>query len=434
MDNKKVCIFGQGFVGLPLALSFALRGCFALGVDVDEVLVNNINQGETCLKEKYKGKTIQELLKEELKKKSYAAVKDGAKAVIDCNNIIVTVGIPIKNGNVIMNPLENVCRVLGKNLKKGDLIIIRSTVMPGTTEEFVMPILEEESGLNAGIDFYLAYASERIAEGNAFEEFASMPTLVGAVNEVSLSKAVELLRVVCKAEIISANGIKEVEAAKLFENIQRDVNIALCQEFARFTEALGVDIFHVVKLANTHSRVNLLTPGAGVGGYCIPNAYHYLAAKGKELGLSMELLKLAREKNAELPEFIVKKTEELLRLEGKELKGSKVGVLGLAMKDYSNDDRVSPPVDICRLLIEQGALVKAFDPAVQGEYEFKVSTQEEAVIGTDAVLILAKQQGIWFSDFEHMVMKMNKPPVCIDVKAVLNREQVIKQGMKYWRI
>jgi len=434
MYKKKVCIFGQGFVGLPLALSFALRGYYSVGVDVDEKLVDKINRGETSLKEKYKGKNIQQILKQELKKKSYVAVKDAEKAVKNCNNIIVTVGLPINQGSVIMSALEEACIVIGKNLKKQDLIIIRSTVIPGTTEEFIKPILEKESGLKAGVDFYLGYASERIAEGNAFDEFENMPTLVGAVNDVSLNKAVELLGVVCKAEIISAPGIKEVETAKLFENIQRDVNIALCQEFARFTEALGVDIFEVVKLANTHSRVNLLIPGSGVGGYCIPNAYHYLAGKGKELGLSMELLKLARENNAKLPEYIVKKTEEMLLQKGKELKGSKVGVLGLAMKDYSNDDRVSPPVDICRKLIERGAVVQAFDPAVSGEYEFKVKTQEEAVIGTDAVLILAKQQGICFQEVENMIMKMNNPPVCIDVKAAMQKELIINQGIKYWRI
>ncbi|MCB2295200.1 hypothetical protein LGK95_17080 [Clostridium algoriphilum] len=164
--------------------------------------------------------------------------------------------------------------------------------------------------------------------------------------------------------------MKEVETSKVFENIQRDVNIAMSQEFARFTEALGMVIFEVIKLANTHKRVNLLMPGAGVGGYFIPNAYHYLAPKTKELGLSMELLKLAREKNALIPEFIVNKTEELLKQSGKELKGSKIAVMGLAMKNFSNDDWISPAVDICSILIERRAIVS--DPLVTTLHEFKV--------------------------------------------------------------
>ena len=144
----------------------------------------------------------------------------------------------------------------------------------------------------------------------------------------------------------------------------------------------------------------------------------------------MDLLKLAREKNALIPEFIVNKTEELLNEVGKELKGSKVAVLGLAMKDYSNDDRISPPVDICKLLIERGATVRAFDPMVQNKYEFKTATQDEAISGTDATLVLTKQHGIYFNDVEHMVKKMNKHPVCLDGKATINREEALKYGLK----
>jgi len=432
--NTKVCIFGQGFVGLPLALSFALRGCSVVGVDVDDVLVGNINKGITHHLEKFHGVTIVEILQMQLEDRRYVATTDSGKAVRGCNNIIVTVGIPIKNGDFIMDHLEDACRNIGRNLKKDDLVIIRSTVIPGTTEDFVLPILESESGMKAGIDFYLAYASERIAEGNAFEEFANMVTLVGGVNEASLYRAMDLLRVVCKAEVIAASGIKEVETAKVFENIQRDVNIAMSQEFARFTEALGIDITEVIKLANTHKRVNLLIPGAGVGGYCIPNAYHYLAPKAEEFGLNMGLLKLARSKNARVPEFIVDKTEELLEQVGKKLKGSKIAVLGLAMKDYSNDDRNSPPMDICKILIDRGANIRAFDPMVQEGYKFKRSTQDEALNGADAVLILTKQQDINFNDVYGMSQKMNDSPVCIDAKAAIDREEALKYGFVYWRI
>jgi UDP-N-acetyl-D-mannosaminuronic acid dehydrogenase len=432
--NRKVCIFGQGFVGLPLALSFALRGCDAVGVDVDDVLVFNTNKGITHHLEKFHDVTIQEILKIQLAERRYLATTDAVKAVRGCNNIIVTVGIPIKNGDFIIDYLEDACRTIGKNLKKQDLVIIRSTVMPGTTEEIVLPILEEQSGMKAGKDFYLAYASERIAEGNAFHEFANMVTLVGGVNKASLYRAIDLLSIVCKSQIVPASGIKEVETSKIFENIQRDVNIAMSQEFARFTEALGIDIFEVIKLANTHNRVNLLIPGAGVGGYCIPNAYYYLAAKADEFGLSMDLLKLAREKNAQIPELIVSKTEELLKQVGKELKGSTIAVLGLAMKDYSNDDRISPPVDICKLLIERGATVRAFDPMVHEKYEFKRTTQDEALNGSDAALILTKQHGININDVGGMVKKMNKYPVCIDVKATIEREEALKYGLLYWRI
>ncbi|WP_127836930.1 nucleotide sugar dehydrogenase [Clostridium prolinivorans] len=432
--NKKVCIFGQGFVGLPLALSFALRGCDTIGVDVNSSLVEDINNGITHHTEKFYNVTIQEILKVQLKEGRYKATIDAEGAVKNCNNIIVTVGIPIKNGNYIMDHLKEACTLIGRNIKRQDLVVVRSTVIPGTTEEFILPILEKESGMKAGEDFYLAYASERIAEGNAFDEFANMPTLVGAINEASLQRAMSLLSIVCKAEMVPASNIKAVETSKVFENVQRDVNIAMSQEFARFAEALGIDIFEVIRLANTHKRVNLLTPGPGVGGYCIPNAYHYISPKANELSVNMELLKLAREKNEKLPQFIVDKTKELLKSVNKDIKNSKIAVLGLAMKDYSNDDRISPPIDITKLLIKEGADVKAFDPIVPTKYPFKVNTQEEALKDADVVLVLTKQYQIKFDDLEYIKNLMKTSPIYIDTKAVVDSEKAKQLGFKYWRI
>ena len=432
--DKNVCIFGQGFVGLPLALTFAVMDCSAVGVDVDRNLVEEISKGITHHTEKFYGIGIQDILQKQLKRGKYTVSNNGEEAVKKCNNIIVTVGIPIIDGKYNMDYLESACRVIGKNLKKEDLVIIRSTVIPGTTENFVLPILEEESEMKVGEDFCLAYSSERIAEGNAFDEFINMPTLVGGINEESVKRAMNLLSIVCKAEIVAASSIKVVETAKIFENAQRDVNIAMAQEFARFTEGLGIDIFEVVKMANTHKRVNLLTPGPGVGGYCIPNAYHYIAPKAEEMGVDMELLKLARKKNASIPNFIVDKLEELLRTVGKELKGSNIAAMGLAMKDYSNDDRISPPVDICKLLLERGAEVRAFDPVVPTHYVFKVNSIEEGLEKADALIILAKQQDIVFKDYEELAKLMNDKPVCLDTKAVIDKMEVEKQGFVYWRL
>jgi UDP-N-acetyl-D-mannosaminuronic acid dehydrogenase len=433
-ETNKICIFGQGFVGLPLSLSFALRGCSVTGVDSDEKLVNNIKSGITHHTEKFNNLTISQILAEEIQNKRYCITSDGADAVRKSNVIIVTVGIHIKNNKCQMDCLQSACETIGKNIKHNDLIIIRSTVIPGTTENFCIPILEKHSNMKAGLDFYVAYSSERIAEGQAFQEFANMPTVVGAVNNESLERAVRVLSIVCKAEIIPASCIKAVETSKVFENVQRDVNIAMSQEFARFTEGLGIDIFEVVKLANTHKRVNLLTPGPGVGGYCIPNAYHYIAPKAEEMGVSMDILKLSRNKNAALPEFIVNKTEELLKLQGKEMKNSKIGVLGLAMKDYSNDDRTSPAVEICSLLINKGAHVASFDPAVSTEYDHKVNTQDEALKNTDAVLILARQRDIKLNNFQQIIRLIDENTVFIDTKAVINQEEAKQYGIKVWRI
>lgn len=428
---KNVAVFGQGFVGLPLSLSFSFRGCNVYGVDVVKDLVDDINRGITYHTEGFEGKSIQQILKEELESKRYRATTDMELALKESNNIIVTVGIPIRNGEHDISDLLNCCNVIGKNLKKGDLVVIRSTVIPGTTEEKILPILEKESNLKAGKDFYLAYSSERIAEGHAFEEFAYMPTIVAGINNESAIRAKELLSIVCKAEVIIASNIKIVETAKVFENVQRDVNIAMVQEFARFTEALGIDIFEVIKVANTHKRVKLLTPGPGVGGYCIPNAYHYLEPKAKELNINLDLLKLSRDKNANLPNIMVSMLEDKLLSIGKRINDCKIGILGIAMKDYSNDDRISPPIEIINILKHKGASVFAYDPVVPTVYDFKVEKIDEALKNVDAVMVLAKQKEFDSIDLDYLLKSLNKGTILFDTKNLFVRytEQLNNNGI-----
>lgn len=400
---ENVAVFGQGFVGLPLSLSFSFRGANVYGVDILEKLVNETNAGITHHTERFEGKTIQTILKEELEAGRYRATTNMPDALEKCNNIVLTVG---------MTEVIECCKTIGKHLKKGDLVLVRSTVVPGTTEETVLPILEKESGMKAGEDFYLAYSSERIAEGNAFEEFAYMPTITAGINEKSAKRAKELLEVVCQVPVIVASEIKVVETSKVFENVQRDVNIAMVQEFARFTESLGISIHEVIEVANTHKRVSLLSPGPGVGGYCIPNAYHYIEPKATEMNMTMDILKLCREKNADLPNVMVNILKESLKSVSKDLSSSKIGVLGFAMKDYSNDDRISPPIEIIKLLLESGANVEAYDPAVPTEYDFKVDSLEKVLSEKDAIIVLAKQK-----EFEDITLNT--------LKASLKEDSVI---------
>lgn len=432
---KNVAVFGQGFVGLPLALSFAMRGSNVYGVDVIEPLVNDINNGITHHTEEFEGKGIREILKEQLEAGRYRATTNMEEALKACNNIVVTVGIPIRNEEHDLSDLLDCVTVIGKNLKKGDLVVIRSTVIPGTTEEKILPVLEKESGMKAGVDFYLAYSSERIAEGKAFYEFAYMPTVVAGINEESAKRAKELLEVVCKTDVIVASDMKIVETSKVFENVQRDVNIAMVQEFARFTEALGIDIYEVIRVANTHKRVNLLTPGPGVGGYCIPNAYHYLEPKARELNVDLDLLKLARLKNSNLPNIMVNMLESLLLKEGKTLEGANVGILGIAMKDYSNDDRISPPIEIIKILERRGAKVSAYDSAVPTKYDFKVDNIIDALKDKDAIMVLAKQKDYDSIDNKYLEV-ISRETVILDTRNIFEgKEEKLEQyGIKLMKI
>lgn len=432
-EFKNVAVFGQGFVGLPLSLSFAMRGCSVYGVDVIKGLVDDINKGITHHTESFEGNSIQNILAEQLESGRYRATTDMNAALKNCSNIIVTVGIPIRNGEHDLSDLINCISVIGSNLKKGDTVVIRSTVIPGTTEEKLLPVLEKESGLKAGEDFYLAYSSERIAEGHAFEEFAFMPTVVAGINKESAERARDLLSVVCKTDVIIASNMKVVETAKVFENVQRDVNIAMVQEFSRFAEGLGIDIFEVIRVANTHKRVKLLTPGPGVGGYCIPNAYYYLEPKAEEMDINLDLLKLSRQKNENLPEIMVNIFENVLGLSGKGIKGARVGVLGIAMKDYSNDDRISPPIEIIKLLERRGAHVCAYDPVVPTNYSFKVDNLEDALANIDGLVILARQSEFDKISIDDLLGKLNKGTVIFDTKNLFSpyRDVLNKSGIVY---
>lgn len=433
MQYKNVAVFGQGYVGLPLSLSFAFRGCSVTGVDVVEGLVNDINNGITHHTESFEGKTIQEILKEQLADGSFHAITNWERAAEKCNNIIVTVGIPVRDGKHDLSDLIDCITQIGRKLKKGDLVVVRSTVIPGTTREKLMPILERESGMKAGDDFYLAYSSERIAEGRAFDEFAFMPTVVGGINEESAVRAKELLSVVCKTDVITASNIEVVEAAKVFENVQRDVNLAMVQEFARFAQGMDLDIHEIVRVANTHKRVNLLSPGPGVGGYCIPNAYYYLEPKAEEIGVSLDILKLCREKNSRLPEVMVNIFERELAKAGKTVSGARVGVLGIAMKDYSNDDRLSPPIDIIKILEKRGAVVFAYDPAVPADYDFKISKMEDALKNKDGIIVLAKQKEFDSIDADYLLNVVNTGTVIMDTRSLFTKfkNELLNAGICY---
>ncbi len=351
----------------------------------------------------------------------------------DCNNIIVTIGIPVQGQKHDLNPLLEVCHTVGQGLKTGDLVLIRSTVIPGTTRDIILPILEKESGLKAGMDFFLAYSSERIAEGRAFHEFEHMPAALAGINPASTEKAFELMSIVTRAPITQASCMEVVEASKVIENISRDVDIAMVNEFARFCKAMGIDIFEVVAVANTHQRVNLLNPGPGVGGYCLPNALFYLLPKAEEIGVNLKLLTTARQVNEEMPRYVADLVLRNLKVAPSQ---AKIAVLGLAMKDYSNDDRMSPALFVVEALQKSGCTVNAFDPAVPSQYDFKVNSLEEAVTGAHGIVLLTLQNDIALMNLDLLknLMDQDGQPFIVDTKHFYDPALVWNKGFRLERL
>ncbi|MGF7534894.1 nucleotide sugar dehydrogenase [Bacillus mexicanus] len=414
---KEISVIGQGFIGLPLALSFAMNNTKVYGVDVNKDLVNDINKGLTHHKESFNNVSIQEILRSEIRNERYSAQTSILDLPDTVDSYIITVGIPVKDGELNRSHIEQVALDLTKKIKKGDTVILRSTVVPGFTNEYFKPMLEL-SGLKAGEDFYLAYASERIAEGKAFKEFVEMPLVIGGVNRKSALKAQEILTIVTKAETHIASAMEIVEMSKVIENAQRDVNIAMVQQYATMARKMGIDPRELIQMANTHSRVNLLIPGPGVGGYCLPNAFHYLVPKAEELGVLSELSisKEARKYNDRIPEHIISMIDEKLKESGKSLKNAKIAVFGLAMKDFSNDDRISPPVHISETLFKKVKSLKAYDPAVPTLYPFKESDPYEAVKEVDALIVLCEQEEMKNINYEKLLSLMNDDAFIFDTK------------------
>lgn len=434
MKKNRITVIGLGFVGLPLALSFALKGHKVTGLDVNEKLVTELNQGNTTCLEEYRGKPAQEILRSSLKNGNFQATTSYEEAAKDSDTFIITVGLPVVKEVPSFDFLDAAMSALGKVLTEGSLVLIRSTVVPGTTEERLIPALERESGLKAGKDFYLGYSSERIAEGKAFEEFENMPTVVGGIDKESAEKSAALLQRISVAEIYIASDIKVVETAKVFENVSRDVNIALANQFAQFCQELGINTFETFQIANTHKRVQLLMPGPGVGGYCLPNAYYYLSPKHRELGMDMPLLSTARSINDQVPLRLADKVVEMLEEVGKYPSGSSVAVLGLAMKDYSNDDRLSPAHAASQAMMNAGLEVRAYDPVVGNEAAYAVDSLTEAVTGADALVILAKQKAFEDLNIGEIKGAMNDSPVLVDAKNLVDKYLAEGMGFKVFTI
>lgn len=425
--RSSIAVFGLGYVGLPLSLSYSMKGFEVFGIDISEDLVCNLKKGITHHLESYKGNSIENILKESILSGRFIPSITAEKAFESCDKYIVTVGIPSGEDGLNFSYIKSACQTLASGLRPGDTVIIRSTLVPGTTEEMLIPILES-SGLKAGTGFYLCYCPERISEGNAFEEFENLEVLIAGINKDSIRKGKETIRLISSFEPKEVSSIKLAETAKVIENLQRDANIAIVHQFADFCRKLGISVFELVDAANTHPRVQLLKPGPGVGGYCIPNALHYLKPKASEIGANICLLELSRYINSHIPHDISDKIIKTFAQKGKTPENSKIAVIGFAMKDFCCDDRQSPILEIIEDLISAGFSVKAYDPQVSTSYPFKAGTLEDCVKDSDAILIAALQDGINYNDISYFKSMMKEEPILFDTRNIIDITEAEAKG------
>jgi UDP-N-acetyl-D-glucosamine dehydrogenase len=370
--REHVLIVGQGYVGLPLAMRTVEVGFDVTGLDVDAAKVEQLLAGQS-----YIGDVSDEQLQTALATGRYRA-RSTMDDVADFDVAIISVPTPLKEGIPDLAFIEEAARAIAPRVRRGSTVILESTTYPGTTEELLLAILEEDSGLGAGPDFHLGYSPERIDPGNSTFTLQNTPKVVSGIDEPSLAAVTRFFdRIV--DETVPVSSPKEAELAKLLENTFRHVNIALVNELAMFAADLGIDVWEAIDAAATKPFGFMkFTPGPGVGGHCLPVDPSYLSWQVKRsLGTSFRFVEMANEINDHMPDYVVRRITAGLNQRKKPVNGSTILLLGLSYKKNTRDARESPAHAIAQQLQLLGGNIRAVDPHV-GERDVP-----EHVVATD---------------------------------------------------
>lgn len=351
----KVCIFGMGYVGVTLAAALAEQGIDVTGIDPQESIIEKLQAGESHVEEP----GLDDLIRKHIGTRIHV-FQEPPNERFDA--IIVSVGTPTdKGGNPIMKYVEEVSETISTLLTGGELVILRSTVPVGVTRDLVLPILTK-----SGKEFSLVFAPERTVEGKAVQELYTLPQVIAGLDEAGTRKAVTLFRRLTD-DIVVVSSLEAAEMVKLVNNVYRDVNIALGNEFGLLCEKLGLDADEVIGAANhNYGRAKVMRPGAGVGGICLQKDSQILTKIAARQELDLPLVKTARRINESMPAHVFELIKGAYREAGIPLKGSEVLVLGIAFKGHpeTNDVRNSPALEVIGLLKGAGAKVLGYDPVI----------------------------------------------------------------------
>ena len=384
-----VGVVGLGYVGLPLAVEKAKAGFKTIGFDVQEEKVKMVNEGHN-----YIGDVVNEDLKELVESGMMKATSDFS-FVKDVDFIAICVPTPLdKHQEPDISYVKSSTEAISKHLSRDTMVVLESTTYPGTTEELLLPILEEGSGLKCGEDFYLGFSPERVDPGNLIYKTKNTPKVVGAVGNDATEVISAMYREVLEGEIYEVSSPAIAEMEKILENTYRNINIGLVNELAILCNKMGISLWEVIDAAKTKPYgFQAFYPGPGLGGHCIPLDPYYLTWKAREFGFHTSMIENSMIINDKMPEYTVDRAASVLNEHKKALNGSKVLVLGVAYKNNIDDYRESPALNVIDILKERGAVTDFYDPWIpkyksNGEWHEGISEINADIIkGYDLILV-----------------------------------------------
>lgn len=427
-----ICVIGLGWMGLPTACLFLQAGAKVIGVDVDSRIVELIRKGQSHIDEP----GVQGIILEYVGK-SFTVTTNTREAVSQSDVVLVIVPTNIDSmRKPDYSAVEKACREIGLALKRGCLVIIECTVGPGVTEGMVRRILEGKSGLKAGVDFCLAYSPIRAMAGNVIKNIQTYSRIVGGFDKKSLENASAVLSAVVQGGIVKVQDLRTAESAKLFENVYRDVNIALASELALFCEKAGLDFFNVREAAITQPYCHLHFPRVGVGGHCIPLNPYFLISEAEDTGVDLRLVKYARRINDSTPRHIVDLVATGLKRCKKNLKRAKVAVLGISYSNDVKEARYSPALKILGLLVREGVKVKVYDPfystvEIEEMGYNSAESLEKTIEGVDCILVSTGHKFFKNIDVGEIARLVKKPACIVDGWRIFDASEVESNGLVY---
>jgi UDP-N-acetyl-D-galactosamine dehydrogenase len=416
LESIKIAVIGLGYVGLPLAVTFG-KSRKVVGFDINKPRINALKSGHD---------TTLEVSDSELKEATYLTYCTDPEGLAECNVFIVTVPTPIdKHKNPDLTPLIKASETIGKVLKKGDIVIYESTVYPGATEEECVPILEKHSGLEFNKDFYAGYSPERINPGDKEHRVTTIKKVTSGSTPEAADIIDKLYGQIITAGTYKASSIKVAEAAKVIENTQRDLNIALINELAVIFNKMGIDTEEVLKAAGTKWNFLPFRPGL-VGGHCIGVDPYYLTHKAQAIGYHPEIILAGRRLNDSMGSYIVSQLIKSMLKRRIHVEGARVLVMGLTFKENCPDLRNTRIVDIIKELQDYNITVDVFDPWINPEEaakEYSISPVAEPSINAYDGIILAVAHDEFRSMGAKNIRKFGKPEhIIYDLKYLLDKE------------